>query len=67
MTGWAWFWKSQMMVAFWSLVVFAIYALVRAARGESRSETTDEILARRYARGEISREEYEESRRLLAS
>ena len=67
-SGWDWWWMSLMMVAFWGAVAFAIYAIVRGWKGETHHhETPDEILARRFARGEISRQEYEESRMLLAS
>jgi uncharacterized membrane protein len=65
MSGWAWWWMSLMMAAFWGAVAFAIYALARNSR--PRDTSAGEILARRYARGEISRNEFEESRKLLAN
>ena len=67
MTGWAWFWMSLMMLAFWSVVGFAIYALLHGSRSETHHDTPNDVLARRFARGEISREEFEESRKLIAS
>ncbi len=54
------------MLLFWALVIFGLVALVRwlmlQGRGEERpappSESSLEILKKRYARGEISREDY---------
>jgi putative membrane protein len=61
-----WMWLS--MVAFWSLfAVFAYYAMTgvtrrTAARSGPRAT---ELLEQRYARGEISAEEYRERRETL--
>jgi putative membrane protein len=48
------------MLAFWGLVIWAILALVRSTAGDgARRETTPEqILAERFARGEIDEDEY---------
>ncbi|MDA3644284.1 SHOCT domain-containing protein [Saccharopolyspora indica] len=50
------------MVLFWALIIAAIVALVRyigrTGRSEQRSTPAEEILAERYARGEIDDEEY---------
>lgn len=61
------------MVVFWVAVLAGVFFLVRAlvrsgSRGEGsrREETADEILKKRYAGGEISREEFEEKRRRIA-
>lgn len=61
--GWA------IMVLFWVLVIVGVVALVRVAvhgvdRG-ARPETPMDILRRRYAAGEISREEFEQMARDL--
>ncbi len=56
------------MLAFLGLAVTGIVALVRYSLGRDRpggSESALELLKKRYARGEISREEYEEKRRVL--
>ena len=63
------------MGIFWILVVGAIiWAVVAAARGTGqaggsdfagRSESAQEILKRRYARGEINKAEYEEKKKDL--
>ncbi|MDA3625178.1 SHOCT domain-containing protein [Saccharopolyspora oryzae] len=50
------------MVLFWVLLIVAIVALVRylqrTARSESGSTRAEEVLAERFARGEIDEEEY---------
>ncbi len=55
------------MVAVWALVitggVFLVRYLVRQGRG--REDSALEVLKRRYAQGEISKEEYQEKRRDL--
>ena len=66
--GWMWF-MPLFMIAFWALVIGAVVALVRSSglgTGTHREESAMEILRRRYARGDISKEEYEEKRRDLA-
>lgn len=67
---WAWHdttWMWLSMIVFWSLIaVVAYYAakgLSPAARPSGPRAT--EILKERYARGEISPEEYRERRRTL--
>ncbi len=61
--GWVW------MVAFWGLIVWAVVTLVTRLSGDQRRppETSGplQILEERYARGEISHEEFEERRRNL--
>lgn len=65
----AWGWVMMaMMLIFWALVVVgAIYA-IRAWSGPPRGwsgppgESAIEILDRRYARGEITREQYQQMR-----
>ena len=60
--GWMWLWGTLMMVVFVVLVVW----LVRAGRGSAGSARRDpadrgrEVLAERYAKGELSTEEYRE-------
>lgn len=61
--GWGW-WMGFGMVAFWVLVGLAIWFLVRPSVPRERGP--EEILAERFARGEVSAEEYEERRRVLA-
>lgn len=73
---WGWYggpgfgWIS--MVLFWGVVVFGIVWLVRSGtrkgEGQTRScdgETALDILDKRYARGEITKEEYMEMKQTL--
>ena len=58
-----------LMVVFWALVVAAIVFFIRHLVRESRHSRRDppflEILKTRYAKGEISKEEFEEKKRDL--
>ena len=51
--------------AFWILVIAAIVALVRSTGGGGGSDSALRILEERYARGEVSREEFLERRSVL--
>jgi len=65
--GWVW------MALFWGLVILGIAALVRWLSGQGGGhvapgkESPIEILKRRYASGEITKEEFEEKRRDILS
>ena len=69
---WA-FWEVALMwigmIAFWGLLIWAVYALItNAARKpgpEHRSEDALHILDQRLARGEIDTEEYQRLRDLI--
>jgi putative membrane protein len=72
MLGFGWMWLMPILwIAFLGLIVWAIVAAVRSS-GESKgsdSSKTDsalEVLKKRYARGEINKEEYEQKKRDLA-
>lgn len=63
MGGGGWLVMTLVMIAFWSLVVFAIAAIFRGTRSNTPSTGTahrgaEEILDERLARGEIDGEEY---------
>jgi putative membrane protein len=57
------------MWIFWVFIIVAIFVLVKSFSGggssASSSETPLEILRKRYARGEISEEEFEQHRKTL--
>lgn len=55
------------VVLFWALVIVGIVLLVRwmLDRSGGRGETALQILDKRYARGEINREEYDRMKREL--
>ena len=65
---WGWI-GSSIMIIFWIAivvgVVFLVRYLVRRGRTSGGEDSALEILRRRYANGEISKEEYEEKRRDL--
>ena len=72
MGGFSW---MAIMPVLWIVVLgLVIWAVVAAVRGSSESRSSDsskadsalEVLKKRYARGEINKEEYEEKKRDLA-
>ena len=71
--GWgsaAYGWFALMHLLWWAVVVIGIIGLVRWSLGSRRARpgATDaalDVLRERYARGEISREEFEERKRVL--
>jgi putative membrane protein len=61
-----WVWMASMTVLFWVVVIVGIVFLVRNTRDHrDRRSTAHEILDERFARGEISVEEYEQRRKVL--
>ena len=63
MSGWGWFATSVGMILFWGLLITGIVLLVRYLRsdrpGQAPTTTTPEqVLAERFARGEINETEY---------
>lgn len=60
-----------MMILFWGLIIWAIFALLRGGHGgccgghaghhhgDDRGDRSMEILKERYAKGDISKEEFE--------
>jgi putative membrane protein len=66
MTGWGYVFMGSGTLAFWVLVIAAVVLLTRsfdsgAREGRRHSErgvSPDQILAERFARGEIDEEEY---------
>ena len=70
MGGFGWI-MPVIMVVFWGLIIWGIVALVRGSlrrgccgSGEP-SESPLDILKKRYARGEITRDQFEEGKRTL--
>lgn len=60
--GWMWIWT----ILFWGLVilgiVFIIQMVTRSTKKYEKEETPLDILKKRYAKGEITREEFEKMR-----
>lgn len=73
MYGWGDGWAGLLwMVVFWGAIVAVVYALLRGVTGSQRSSEQArpsplEILDERFARGEISSDEYAERRRVLGA
>jgi putative membrane protein len=59
------------MILFWVVVILLIFAFVKLLSKRSPNETTgksaEEILKERYAKGEISKEEYEQIKKDIRS
>ncbi|MBL7061943.1 MAG: SHOCT domain-containing protein [Dehalococcoidia bacterium] len=72
MGGFGWMWLMPIFwIVFIGLIVWAIVALVRSSSGSrgqdsSKMDSALEVLKKRYARGEIGKEEYEEKKKDLA-
>ncbi|MBT9148660.1 MAG: SHOCT domain-containing protein [Dehalococcoidia bacterium] len=67
--GGGWF-MPLFMLLFWGLVIWGVVSLVRggsqssgSTSGSSQPNSALQILKKRYAAGEISKEEYEEKRK----
>jgi len=68
--SWSWIWPFHFIIPilFWILVIAAIVMLVRYAMGREMRMPADrrspglDVLEERYARGEISREEYHQKK-----
>ena len=70
--GWWMVWGSLMMIVFWggiiALAVWGVQSLTRREQGappQAGREHPLEIAKQRYARGEITREEFEQMKRDL--
>jgi putative membrane protein len=68
--GGFWWIMPIIMVIFWGLIIWGIIAFVRSVNksrccGTTQSESALEILKRRYASGEITKEEFEEKKRAI--
>ena len=59
--GWMWLWGSLMMLSWVVIIAAAIWFLTRRRDGTGTSRARD-ILDERYARGDLSTEEYHERR-----
>ncbi len=73
MGGFGWMWLMPILwILFLGLIVWGIVALVRGVSqpgstdSANRADSALEVLKKRYARGEIDKEEYEEKKKDLA-
>src|SRR5215471_12974145 len=64
MSGWAWFFMGLGAVLFWALVIIGIVLLVRSLNqnrsSSPRSSNAEQMLAQRFARGEIDETEFQQ-------
>ncbi|WP_062992208.1 SHOCT domain-containing protein [Nocardia anaemiae] len=65
MSGWGYAWMGLGMVVFWGLLIAGFVLLVRSAvqpydgrPSIHHAPTAEQLLAERFARGEIDRDEY---------
>lgn len=61
--AWMWLWGLAMMILFGLFLVWLVRSVASSSDGSRRADPTDrarEILAERFARGELSIEEYRE-------
>lgn len=61
--GWGMGFGWLLMIIFWGLVILGVASIFKMVSGRSRSpekgETALDILKKRYAKGEIAKEEFE--------
>ena len=67
--GWWMLFGGLLWIAFWATIIYLVVAFVRGARRGDPAGRNDpvDILKRRYASGEIDRDEYERMRHDLAA
>ena len=59
------------MILFWGLVVLGIVYLIKnlaggcASSGKEKTESAEEVLKKRFAKGEITKDEFEETMAVL--
>jgi len=63
---WDWLWMALMMVIFWAVVIgFAVWAIRSLGGLRGQSDAALDALRKRLANGQISREEFESTKRVL--
>jgi putative membrane protein len=65
--AWGWLLMLLMMALFILAVVLAVRYLGREWHGNAKGETALDVLKKRYAKGEIGKEEYEEAKKDITS
>ena len=63
--GWSWLWMAVVMALFWGgVVVVAVFAF-RAFVRPNGADSAMDVLRRRFASGEITQEEFDNTRKAL--
>jgi uncharacterized membrane protein len=66
--GWSWLWMSGMTVVIWGAVIFlVVWTITAITRPNSAGDDALNTLRKRLAAGEITQDEFENSKRLLQS
>jgi putative membrane protein len=64
--GWMWLWGTLMMLTWAAVIAVAVWLVLRSTRrGDTSSAGAKAILDERFARGELSLEEYQERREAM--
>ncbi|HDZ62187.1 MAG TPA: SHOCT domain-containing protein [Nitrospirae bacterium] len=67
--GWGMGFGGLFMIAFWVLVIIGVVLLIKliigGSKSEGKTETALDVLKKRYAGGEINKEEFEEKKKDL--
>jgi putative membrane protein len=65
MAGWGWGWMTLGWLLLLSVIVLVVWGVGRVLSGTPREREAHQILAERFARGELSPEEFTERRAAL--
>jgi len=63
--GWNWLWMAAMMVVFWGGIIAVAVFAIRSFTGSKNSDGPMDVLRRRFASGEITKDEFEDARKAL--
>ena len=63
--GWNWLWMAAMMVVFWGGILAVAVFAIRSFTRSKNSDGAMDVLRRRFASGEITKDEFEDARKAL--
>ncbi len=63
--GWSWLWMAAMMVVFWGGIIAVAVFAIRSFTASKNSDAAMDVLRRRFASGEITKDEFENMRKAL--